>query len=231
MSTTGPIWKSRVLSQKLLTPNMLELRLERPANFDYAAGQFIQFRIQENGQYILRAYSLASHPGQADLLFCVKLLPGGIGSTFAANAAPGTMLEWHGPQGRFVQETGNQSLVCIATGAGIAPIFGIIHDELLNKKNTEPIHLLFGVRARADIFWFETLDQLARQFPNFTYQLTLSQADAAWEGKTGRVIDHLHSLPVGSHHFICGSADMVKDVRYKLLERNVRPAEIHFEIF
>jgi len=40
----------------------------------------------------------------------------------------------------------------VATGVGISPMVGIIQDELINKKTTQPIHLLFGVRSEKDIF-------------------------------------------------------------------------------
>lgn len=224
-------WKSRCLSKKMLTNDTLELHIERPDGFAYLAGQFIQFFIQTTNETVLRAYSLASHPAQSDLEFCVKLVPGGRGSTFFSNLSPGSEIHFQGPSGRFTYAPDGQPLSLVATGAGIAPIWGIMADELINKKNQQPIHCIFGLRGENDVFWIDRLESLAAAHPNFSYTITLSQPEGSWRGKTGRVTTHLHLLPKIGNFYLCGNPDMVKDVRAALLEKNISPTNIHFEIF
>ncbi len=224
-------WKSPCLSKKMLTKDMLELHIIRPESFTYAAGQFIQFVIKNGDETVLRAFSLASHPAQPDLEFSTKLIPGGRASTFFSNLSPEDEVVFQGPNGRFICTTENQPLSFIATGAGIAPIWGIITDELMNKKNPQPIHFIFGVRSEADIFWSERLNALANAHPNFSFTITLSQPEGSWSGKTGRVTTHVHLLPKHGNFYLCGNPDMVKDARATLLEKNISPTNIHFEIF
>ena len=135
----------------------------------------------------MRSYSIASHPASDEIELCVKLLPGGVGSTFFEQVTPETEIRFIGSRGRFVVGDSAEPLYFVATGAGLAPIMGMIADELINKKNTEPIELLFGVRSEEDIFWTDRLDALQKEYSNFHYRLTLSQPRSAWAGLSGRV--------------------------------------------
>lgn len=215
-----------------LTPDMLELHFAKPEGFTYKAGQFMQFEVPDGEKMVLRSYSLSSPPSQSDLEFCVKILPGGKASALFAQATEGDEFTIRGPRGLFVNSE-DAPLYCIATGAGIAPIMGIIQDEVEHKKNSNEIRLLFGVRDEEDMFWHERFANLKQNFSNFDYSLTLSQpkADGSWSGLRGRVTEHvLHHL-VNHRFFLCGSPAMVKDVREMLIKNGVPPKQIHFEVF
>lgn len=227
---TVPSWTATITHKQLVAPDLVELRLEKPAVFSYTAGQFVQFLIPDVNGVVLRSYSLASHPKEDHLLFCIKLIPQGKGSLFVQQKNIGESINFQGPCGRFVNDI-TRALSCVATGAGIAPIFGIIHDELLNKKNTEPITLIWGVRHEEDLFWIDPLTTLAKQFPNFSFTTTLSQPTATWAGLSGRVTVHLATVTTSNQFFLCGSGDMVKDVRTLLISQGVGAPAIHFEIF
>ncbi len=210
---------------------MVAMTMRKPAEFNFLAGQFVQFSILERDKPALRSYSIASDPSAPELTFCVKMLPGGLASTYFGNLKPDEMLSFTGPQGRFVCAVEGSPLLFVATGAGLAPILAMITDELQNKKNTMPITLLFGLRSEADIFWIEELDHLKNAYGNFSYTLTLSQPTEAWAGKNGRVTAYASSEVSGMHCFLCGSGDMVKEMREILLSRGVPSNAIHFEIF
>ncbi len=240
---------THLTNKKIVAKDMVELHMVRPEGFDYLAGQFIQFLIPvsvlaeftrrtagpgkpQGDAMAKRAYSLASHPGSTDLEICIKLLPGGLASTYFQAATAETPITFSGPQGRFVNTTSDAPLYFVATGAGLGPIMGMITDELKNKKTKEHVHLLFGVRSQEDIFWVDRLDALQEQHPNFSYQLTLSQPQGIWSGFSGRVNLYLPDAVNGSKRFyLCGSPDMVKEVRESLMSRGADPNMIHFEIF
>ncbi len=220
-----------------LTPDMLELRFAKPAGFDYLAGQFLQFLIPHQDKEVPRAYSLASMPTAEHLEFCIKVIPGGVGSTYFSHLQINESAKIRGPRGQFCVKEGNTPLFFVATGAGLAPIIGIIEDELYNKKNTAPLYLLFGVRAEKDLFWQERLQRLAQEFSNFTFDTTLSQPQTPNHNKlTGRVTAHLREKiqkknTDQQHFFLCGSLEMIKDARAILTEKGVDPKKVHFEIF
>lgn len=216
----------------MLTHNIMELRLEKPADFEYLAGQFVQFEVPQGDKMVKRSYSLASTPYDSELHFCIKILDpslNGPASAHLPTLAVGDEVTIGPVRGRFVVHE-DTPLVCVATGAGMAPIMGIIRDELETKKNTHPIHVLFGVRHETDVFWQEHLDALDKHFENFSYAVTLSRPDESWNGHKGRVTDHIKTID-NAKYYMCGSPDMVKEVRNILLNQKIDPRAIHFEIF
>ena len=215
-----------------LTADILELHFAKPADFQFAAGQFVQFLIPDDPNPALRAYSISSAPQANDLEFCVKLLPDGKASTYFFRMKEGETVRMRGPKGRFTNNHPTP-IYCIATGAGIAPVMSIIQEELLYTKTEREVRLLFGVRSEEDVFWQDRLEALAKQSTFFSYDMTLSQPKptGSWAGLRGRVTEHiLHHLS-DHHFFLCGNAAMVKDVRQVLLENGVDKKFIHFEIF
>lgn len=223
-----------VLSLETVADHLLQIRFSRPEGFMYQAGQFVQLLVPNlspdgQPQTTPRSYSLSSTPADTWLEFGIKLHEGGLASTYFQTLAPGDTVQIKGPFGRFVN-TGSDPLVGIATGAGLVPIFGLFANELINKKNQAAMHLIFGVRKETDIFWLDRLEQLAKDFSNFTFTLTLSQASPAWNQARGRVTEHLTLVP-NARYFICGNPDMVKDARAELLAKEISSANIHLEIF
>lgn len=211
---------------------VLEVTLTRPAGFEYLAGQFIQVCVPGETGEILRSYSLSSAPHQTKLELCVKLLPDGVGSNFFRALKPGDQINFYGPVGRFtVQSEIDSPLVFVATGSGLAPVMSMLSEVLQNRAYSAPVSLLFGVRTQVDIFWQDRLQALAAQFPNFSHTITLSQPDLDWAGQTGRVTSHLTNLPKAAHYFLCGSGEMVTEVRNYLVAAGEPATSIHFEIF
>src|SRR3989338_3972287 len=175
--TETPIFHARLTQKKQIARDLLELHFDRPGGFDFLAGQFVQFLVQDSDKELLRSYSLASTPTEKSLIFCVKILKDGKASAMFSQMREGDSARFKGPRGRFIVDQSGPPHIFVATGAGLAPIMGMIRDELENKKTTAGIHLLFGVRSQEDIFWTDTLEHLQKTFPNFSYHLTLSQAE------------------------------------------------------
>ncbi len=233
MSTvTQTIYQTTLQEKKTIAKDLLELRFEKPEGFVFDAGQFIQCHIPDGDSMVLRSYSLSSTPSDPYLELCVKLLPEGKASRLFAHMNVGDKLQFQGPQGRFTNLQNNVPLVCIATGAGMAPIMSLLRNEAEQKKNTSPIKLLFGVRSEADIFWTDRLDILTNTHPNISSLLTLSQPTEQWRGQRGRVTTHASTTAMShAEYFLCGSIEMVKDVRQILTAAGIEMKKIHFEIF
>ncbi len=220
------------LSKKIqLTSDMLELHFTKPDGFEYTAGQFVQIKISDGDQFTYRSYSVASIPTDEHLELCVKLVPNGKGSTLFKDLALGDSITIRGPLGHFVCTEEAKGHFFVATGAGIAPILGMIRHELEQTTNTKDINLLFGVRFEEDVFWLDKLDALTQTFGNFSYRISLSRPTDGWTGLRGRVTEHLKDHPVDHDFYLCGSMDMVKDARALLLSNGVDAKKVRMEIF
>ena len=228
-------WESNIIEKTMHTKDMVVIPCSKPEGFTYKAGQFVQWDVPDkeskNG-IVKRSYSLASSPHHENLSFCIKIKEDGKAGKYVTRMDKGDTLVFEGPQGRFCcNEETDESLFFIATGAGIAPIIGMIEDQLENKKTDKRIHLLFGLRFENDIFWQEKIDHLLSTYNNFSYQITLSRPEGTWDGLKGRVTEHLHEHDGNHSFYLCGSLPMVKDVREILKEKGVDMKSIHFEIF
>ena len=221
----------KLVEKIALNQDVLELRFGKPDGFEYEAGQFVQFLIPDGDKKTPRSYSISSLPKENYIEFCVKILADGLASTYFKKMNLGDEIEMKGPLGRFTSKESKANTCLVATGVGLAPIYGIIENELKMKKNPSRIHLHFGVRSEKDIFWLERLETLERDFDNFSYTLTLSRPTDTWDSHRGRVTDYAKDEEVDQDFFLCGSADMVKDVRQILIDKKADPARIHFEIF
>ena len=164
------VYTTTLLEKIFLTSDMLELRFGKPDGFIFKPGQFIQVHVPDQlAQVVLRSYSLASQPSDDYLALCVKIVPGGKGSTFFSNLVEGQTVNFRGPEGRFVVAPEHSPVkIFVATGAGIAPIVSMLEDEI-SKQSNQRLHLLFGLRYEHDIFWLDRFERLAAASSNFSY--------------------------------------------------------------
>ncbi|MBI2436649.1 MAG: hypothetical protein HYV41_02835 [Candidatus Magasanikbacteria bacterium] len=227
------IFTAKIISKKWLSSDVFELHIERPDHFVFRAGQFVQFQIPDGEKTIWRSYSIASNTHDTHIELCLKFLSEGKGSRYFNALKVGDPVSFKEPQGKFVCSNDVQAYYFVATGVGIAPIMSMIREELEVKKSEKEIQLLFGVRSEDDVFWVDRLEELKRRYPLFNYMITLSQPkpNGGWTGLRGRVTEHILHHLVSHSFYVCGNAEMVKDVREILIKNGVATKQIHFEIF
>lgn len=224
-------FSTTLLEKKEIAHDVYGLRFEKPEGFDYQAGQFVQWEVPDGESMVLRSYSLSSTPADDFIEFCVKYVEGGKASEWVKSVSEGQELTFKGPQGRFVSSGEEDAIYFVATGAGLAPIIGMIQDALEHNAYAKPMYLLFGNRHEADVIWDDRLKVLSDTYENFSYDLCLSQPADGWEHLKGHVTDHLGEDLIDKHFYLCGSLAMVKDVRILLTKAGVDGKKIHFEIF
>ncbi len=204
----------------LVAPGVYELRFTRPEGMSFKAGQFVLFDVplaEDPTDIQTRAFSIASAPDEKDLLFCVKLKDGGRASTWIElMVQEKSSIRIQGPFGLFLLKETDPAFIFIATGAGIAPFRSQLLWMLEERKDTRPMHLLFGVRHTQDFFWLKDFQSLALSYQNFFFHPVLSGDDVSWTGLRGRVQKHLPRLNIAHPDagiYICGAPEMVKDVK------------------
>ncbi len=222
-----------------LTHDVIEyyFRLETPPKIDFRAGQFITFKVPAGeGKTTPRSYSIASPPYlEGEFVLCVKLIPGGKASTWFGTLAPGTKVPFRGPVGKFVLDNAAEAdhLLFVGTGTGVAPLRAMILD-LLRKGEKKRLTLYFGVRHIADVFYLDEFKALKEKHPNFDFVVTLSRPENdSWTGPKGRVTDLVQALPdvKGLEVYICGSNDMIQEVKAVLLGKGINEDRVRYEKF
>ena len=209
----------------------ISLELRDPSEICFQAGQFVSFEIVKPGLPfpVTRPYSIASAPSNRYTIeLILNLVPGGPGSTFLFSLGVGDPVSFRGPAGTFVlRDYPDRRLLFVATGTGIAPVRSMIRARL---PSLTPVTLIWGLRHERDLYYEDELAELAEQFPEFSYTITLSQPSPAWTGAVGRVqsqiepyIARVDDLAV----YACGSSAMISSVTELIRSRGVCP--IHRE--
>jgi NAD(P)H-flavin reductase len=147
---------------------IVKLELVEPDRMEFLAGQYVSIKVNELGER--RSYSIASTPDvNHGVILVAEMIPGGKGSEYIKSLKPGDTVEILGPLGRFVVEPANQhKLLFVATGSGIAPINSMINNLLINKQETRPMRLQWGMRDEEHMFWFDNYET-GRRTPNFVF--------------------------------------------------------------
>ena len=223
-------------TKRQLTHDVFDLVFKTHTPFPFKAGQFVSIKFPSEKPPHFRAYSIAcrSYPDARTVQSCIKRIEGGPASSYICSLSEGDTVELKGPSGVFLADQPQVAMYYfITTGTGIAPLKAMIEDTLLNRGDTTtPIFLVFGFRSERDIFYKADFDRLQAQFPNFTYEITLSKPSPEWTGTRGRVTAYLDTHltdPLSKHYYLCGLGEMVKDVRLSLSELGVPKTQIHYE--
>ncbi|MBI3343184.1 hypothetical protein HY032_03430 [Candidatus Gottesmanbacteria bacterium] len=210
-----------------------KFRLTDSKEIVFAAGQYVIFLIGvPKNRHTL---SIASPPSvKNDVEILQSVAPMGEGSKWLLGLKPGDTVQFIGPLGKFIlQKESPRQKVFVATGCGYAPLRSMIHDYL-DSGGTAPVRLWWGMRYETDVLWQEELASLAARYPNFHYTVTLSKPAESWTGSRGRVTQHVAGetpeLPA-SEFYLCGSRQMIVDMRELLTQNGVPSGQLYTETF
>ena len=208
---------ARLRESRELAPGVRHFVFEVPEveRLDFRPGQFVSLSHPIQGRVITRAYSIASLPNGNRFELCLNRVEDGLFSPHLFSMAPGESVSMKGPLGTFVWREPVKPSILVATGTGIAPFRSMLQEEL-PRDHDAPVTLIFGARYPHGLLYREEFEEMARQYPRFTFRPTVTRPDNSWTGRTGRVQVHLTEALGGRRGFdvyICGLKEMVDDVR------------------
>lgn len=214
----------------------VKFELVLPDRIEYQAGQFVSLKINERDER--RCYSIASTPDDNHgFHLLAEMVGNGKGSEFLQKIEIGQEVEALAPLGRFViSESTDKNLLFVATGSGIVPIYAMINDLLINKKESRQIRLHWGMRSEVDLFFVDNLHRLMEAYPNFVFDIVLSRPGEEWNLCKGHVQDCLsrdfdQEGLGGWEAYVCGMPQKVMDIRVKLEELGMKSESIYHEKF
>ncbi|MEQ1738290.1 MAG: NADH:ubiquinone reductase (Na(+)-transporting) subunit F [Methyloglobulus sp.] len=198
----------------------------------------------------LRAYSMASYPEEKEIMLNVRIatpppradesVPPGIMSSYIFNLKPGDKCIISGPYGEFFAKDTNAEMIFVGGGAGMAPMRSHIFDLLRRLKSKRKMTFWYGARSKREMFYVEDFDMLAKENPNFTWHVGLSDAlpEDNWKGYTGFIHNVLfenylknHPAPEDCEYYLCGPPMMNTSVVKMLLDNGVEPENIMLDDF
>jgi Na+-transporting NADH:ubiquinone oxidoreductase subunit F len=209
-----------------------------------------------NPEPIFRAYSMANHPAEGNIIMLnirlatppwdrnagsfMKVNPG-ICSSYVFSRKPGDKITISGPFGEFHIKHTKKEMVYIGGGAGMAPLrshlFHLFHTQ---KETDRKVSFWYGGRSLKEVFYTEHFRDIEQRFPNFRYHVALSEplAEDNWTGYTGFIHQVLynnylkdHPEPEEIEYYLCGPPMMNAAVFKMLDDLGVDRENIAFDDF
>ncbi|MBI4154644.1 oxidoreductase [Candidatus Woesearchaeota archaeon] len=198
-------------------------------NFDFKAGQFIVFIMNDKEGEFRRAFSIANSPDEKEFIeITAKRAPNGKASLiFFEKTKINDIFEALGPYGLFIYNNENvKHIIHIAAGSGIVPIRSIIKYITKNKPEIKQT-LLYSNKTLKDIIYKKEFDVLNI---NKIYTITRNEGEE-WKGKTGRITKDIIKEHIGDNdlYFICGPPEFVNNMVLHLKELGIGGENIKTE--
>ncbi len=214
----------------------IRMRLDEPTEISHRPGQYAQIQAPSPDGDVFRAYSISSPRYESNWVeLNVRLVPGGIASTYLHNLEVGDTVNFTGPYGEFVlNEDPSTEIICVGGGCGMAPMKNIIY-SLYDRWPDRSCWLFFGCRTTQDIFYLEQFEVLAKKHPNFHVVYALSDElslDEKWDGETGFIhlaVDKNLKDNVARQAFLCGPPLMIEAVTRVLEAKDISPKDVLYE--
>ncbi len=205
--------------------------------------------VANNPEPCFRAYSMANFPLEDDIIMLnIRIAspppgtsyPPGVCSSYVFDLKPGDKITISGPYGEFFAKDTKREMCFIGGGAGMAPMRSHIYDQLKRIGTDRKITFWYGGRSVRELFYVEEFEQLAKDFPNFTFHIALSDPlpEDNWEGPTGFIHQVVlneyldkHPDPTEIEFYLCGPPIMLKCVKDMADDLGVEPEMIMADDF
>ena len=236
-----PPYKVSLQANKAVCSGTTAFYFEKPKDFEFEAGQFVNFTLLSTGdtdpEGNTRALSIASAPHEGNLMVATRLRATAFKRTL--NSLPlGSELLLQGPYGSMtLPRKTTRPAVLLAGGIGITPFRSLIWNAT-QLESSRRILLFYSVRAPEEAAFLEELREMERYNGRYKLICTVTQPEKVsnqWQGETGRIsIEMLSkwipdlSVPI---YYIAGPPGMVAGVRQMLIGSGVAEEGIRVEEF
>ena len=230
---SGPYFDLRVSDVIEETHDSKSLVFDVPAElaerFAYVSGQFLSFRVEVNGQRLVRCYSLASAPGLdgAHKVTVKRVVDGRASNWMNDHVAAGDTLEVMPPNGVFVLQERDTPIVLFSGGSGITPCISILKTAL--AKTTRPIKLVYANRDDRSIIFKDELAGLLSE--NAERLEIVHRLDDVHGFVDAALVVQEIGIRTNADFYICGPGRFMDVVEAGLASLDIPATQIHIERF
>jgi ferredoxin-NADP reductase len=224
-----------LIRQEATALDTVTFYFERPVDFQFAAGQFVEIRLPDSDLLEadrIHTFSISSAPYEDCIAITTRLRESSFKRALSL-LERGDAVEVEGPYGRFVvgQDT-PRPIAFLIGGVGITPVYSIVK-QAAHDSGLAGFFLFYSNRSRADAPFLSELIRLDAENPEFQLIATMT-ADSSWAGEKDRLgIDMIkrHVDPTVASFYTSGPPGMVTAMREMLAQNGVPSQGIRFETF
>ena len=208
-----------------------------------------------NPEPTFRAYSMANHPAEGNIIMLnVRIatppfdrakggmmpVNPGICSSYIYSLKPGDKVTVSGPYGEFFIKDTENEIVFIGGGAGMASMRSHIFHLFKTLHTKRKVSFWYGARSKREIFYESDFEEIAKENPNFSFHIALSDAlpEDKWTGSKGFIHQVLfdeylknHPAPEDVEYYLCGPPMMTSSAIKMLDNLGVQPENIMYDNF
>ncbi|KNC47939.1 cytochrome b reductase [Thecamonas trahens ATCC 50062] len=185
-----------VVATRMVTHNVVEVEIALPEEDDVtglALGQHVGvvYTPPDATEPVRRSYTpISPLSATGSFTLAVKVYPDGVVSSMLANLDIGDTVLIRGPVGRWTYPTNEvQTLVMIAGGSGITPMFQLL-SELLDAPSPTRLVLVYANSTPEDVILYQHIVDLAQAYPDkleISLWVSRTSPGATWAHNIGRL--------------------------------------------
>ena len=194
--------------------------LSFPKIFNFKPGQVISIQLHENSPS--RMYSIASGINEDNIRILFNINDLGYLTPKLSRLETGQKIYISNPFGTFLHDV-NEGDYFISSGTGIAPF-----NSFLQSYKTQSIHLMHGSKTLNNFYFEQELNFLHEKYVRCCSR---EKHESVYAGRLTQYLNETQKFDLTKTYHLCGSAEMVNEVREILLKKEVPFENIQSEIY
>lgn len=217
------------------TPTIKTLRIEPQGEFNFKAGQWIDFYSDIAGGRKVAGYSMTSSPltkGYFDL--AVKNVgENPVTKHIHSNAREGEVVHVDGGYGEIFYEAGSaKNVVLLAGGIGISPHMSIF--RYIAEGDTASATLVYSASNPLELIFREDIEAITRINNRMKALLTVTDEADGWNERVGKIDATLireAGIDQDALYYICGPPSMIHELVDLLRTLGIRRKQMRYELW
>lgn len=213
-----PLFKTSLTNIQEITSEVFVLTV--PRTDDFRPGQMLAIAL--NSDEAPRLYSIASGNAEKEYRILFNIQSDGFLTPRLADLKVGAKLFVSKPFGSFYGTA--DADFWIAAGTGIAPFISMMESGIADNKT-----LLHGGRALESFYFADQFKAVLKD--KYIQCSSLVEGEGIYPGRLTEYLKNTKNLALDINYYICGSSQLVVDVRDILIDREVPYHQIIAEIY
>ncbi len=217
-----------------LSPTAKEVTITLEHPMTYIAGCFVNLFVDDKGEKIRRAFSIASQDGTHDTftLAIRRSLDGRLSPLFWEKDMVQTPVKIMGPLGmNTADKMHSKRIFLFGFGIGVGVVKALA-EHFAEDDSITKLTIATGSRNNDDVMYKEYFDTLAQNDARVTVRYVISTKDQETEHRIGYIQDHIDDFDFNdSDVYACGQNVACDALQKKILQTNPHDCNFFIEDF